>query len=53
VPDRAHAIVSSGDQYLTIGLERIMPKNEDGTAAFSAAAAEITASPEQNLARDL
>jgi sn-glycerol 3-phosphate transport system substrate-binding protein len=53
VQDWARAFVPSGDQYLTTALERIMLQNEDPAAAFSAAAAEITASYEQNVARYL
>jgi sn-glycerol 3-phosphate transport system substrate-binding protein len=43
--------VPSGDQYLTTALERIMLQNADPATAFSAAAAEITTSYEQNVAR--
>jgi sn-glycerol 3-phosphate transport system substrate-binding protein len=53
VQDWARAFVPSGDQYLTTALERIMLRNENPSTAFSAAAAEITASYEQNVARYL
>ena len=51
VQDWARAFVPSGDQYLTTALERIMLQNADPATAFSAAAAEITTSYEQNVAR--
>jgi sn-glycerol 3-phosphate transport system substrate-binding protein len=53
VQDWARAFVPSGDQYLTTASERIMLQNENPATAFSAAAAEITASYEQNVARYL
>ncbi|HYH30363.1 MAG TPA: hypothetical protein VD903_08260 [Pseudonocardia sp.] len=53
VQDWARTFVPSGDQYLTTALERIMLQNEAPATAFSAAAAEITPSYEQNVARYL
>jgi sn-glycerol 3-phosphate transport system substrate-binding protein len=53
VQDWARTFVPSGDQYLTTALERIMLQNENPATAFSAAAAEITTSYEQNVARYL
>jgi sn-glycerol 3-phosphate transport system substrate-binding protein len=53
VQDWARVFVPSGDQYLTTAIERIMLQNENPATAFSAAAAEITASYEQNVARYL
>jgi sn-glycerol 3-phosphate transport system substrate-binding protein len=53
VQDWARTFVPSGDQYLTTALEQIMLQNENPTTAFSAAAAEITTSYEQNVARYL
>ena len=53
VQDWARAFIPSGDQYLTTAIERIMLQNENPATAFSAAAAEITASYEQNVARYL
>jgi sn-glycerol 3-phosphate transport system substrate-binding protein len=53
VQDRARAFVPSGDQYPTTAMERIMLQNAPPAAAFSAAAAETTASYEQNVARYL
>jgi len=51
VQDWARAFVPSGDQYLTTAIERIMLQNENPATAFSAAAAEIQTSYEQNVAR--
>jgi sn-glycerol 3-phosphate transport system substrate-binding protein len=53
VQDWARAFVPSGDQYLTTAIERIMLQNENPATAFSDAAAEITTSYEQNVARYL
>jgi sn-glycerol 3-phosphate transport system substrate-binding protein len=53
VQDWARAFVPSGDQYLTTAIQKIVLQNESPATAFSAAAAEITASYEQNVARYL
>ncbi len=53
VQDWARAFVPSGDQYLTTAIQKIVLQNENPATAFSAAAAEITASYEQNVARYL
>jgi sn-glycerol 3-phosphate transport system substrate-binding protein len=50
VQDWARAFVPSGDQYLTTAIQKIVLQNENPATAFSAAAAEITASYEQNVA---
>ena len=53
VQDWARAFVPSGDQYLTTAIQKIVLQNENPATAFSAAAAEITASYEQNVAHYL
>jgi sn-glycerol 3-phosphate transport system substrate-binding protein len=53
VQDWARAFIPSGDQYLTTAIQKIVLQNENPATAFSAAAAEITASYEQNVARYL
>jgi sn-glycerol 3-phosphate transport system substrate-binding protein len=51
VQDWARAFVPSGDQYLTTAIQKIVLQNETPATAFSAAAAEIKTSYEQNVAR--
>jgi sn-glycerol 3-phosphate transport system substrate-binding protein len=51
VQDWARAFVPSGDQYLTTAIQKIVLQNENPATAFSAAAAEIKTSYEQNVAR--
>jgi sn-glycerol 3-phosphate transport system substrate-binding protein len=50
VQDWARAFVPSGDQYLTTAIQKIVLQNENPATAFSAAAAEIKTSYEQNVA---